>query len=351
MFSDSEKWLALAAVVLTGWLLYLLAPVLTPFVIAGLLAYLGDPVCDRLQTRGLSRTLAVVVVFLVLLGAGLTLLLVMLPLLERQLEVLAVKLPQATEWLQAKVLPRVAAWLPGGALSFDAESLRTALSGHWQQIGGVFTRVLGNVFASGRAVLAWVAYLVLIPVVTFYLLRDWDAFVANLRMLLPRKYEPTVALLASECDAVLGEFLRGQLLVMLVLAVVYTGGLWLVGLELALLVGMLAGLVSFVPYLGVIVGVLAAGVAAAVQFQDVVHPLLVLLVFGIGQALEGMVLSPMLVGDRIGMHPVAVIFAVMAGGQLFGFFGVLLALPVAAIVVVLLRHARARYLGSQFYTP
>ncbi|MEQ8659589.1 MAG: AI-2E family transporter, partial [Gammaproteobacteria bacterium] len=166
------------------------------------------------------------------------------------------------------------------------------------------------------------------------------------RDLLPRRIEPTVSKLAREIDSVLAEFLRGQLTVMAALALIYTVGLWLVGLDLAFFIGLLAGLVSFVPYLGVIVGVIVAGAAAFLQFQDVLHLALVGAVFGVGQVLEGMVLSPLLVGDRIGLHPVAVIFAVMAGGQLFGFLGVLLALPVAAVIVVLLRHSRDEYLAS-----
>ena len=206
-----------------------------------------------------------------------------------------------------------------------------------------------HVGRSGQLLVGWLTYLLLIPVVTFYLLRDWDHLVAAVRDLLPKRLEPTVVKLAREIDAVLAEFLRGQLTVMLALAVIYTTGLWLVGLELAFFIGMLAGFVSFVPYLGVIVGLVVASFAAFLQFQDVVHIAGVAAVFGVGQLLEGMVLSPLLVGDRIGLHPVAVIFAVMAGGQLFGFFGVLLALPVAAIIVVLLRHSRDEYLQSALY--
>ncbi|MEQ8938845.1 MAG: AI-2E family transporter, partial [Gammaproteobacteria bacterium] len=167
----------------------------------------------------------------------------------------------------------------------------------------------------------------------------------------PRKYIATATTLAKDCDAVLAEFLRGQLLVMLALGIIYSIGLWLVGLEFSLLIGLGAGVVSFVPYLGFIVGFLVASIAAFMLFQDVIHIIYVLLVFGAGQALEGMVLSPLLVGDRIGLHPVAVIFAVMAGAQLFGFFGMLLALPVAAVITVVLRHLHAQYLNSQLYTP
>jgi len=186
-------------------------------------------------------------------------------------------------------------------------------------------------------------------VVAFYFLRDWDDMLSRLRALLPRPLEPTVSTFARESDEVLAAFLRGQLSVMIALGMVYTTGLMLVGLDLAVLIGMLAGVVSFVPYLGIIVGGGAALIAAAVQFQDWLHPGLVLLVFVVGQMLEGFVLTPWLVGDRVGLHPVAVIFAILAGGQLFGFLGVLLALPAAAVIMVLLRYAHERYTKSLLY--
>ncbi len=191
----------------------------------------------------------------------------------------------------------------------------------------------------------------LVPVVTFYLLRDWDVMIAKVRGVLPRAWEPTAVALARECDEVVSAFIRGQLLVMLALGFCYTLGLMLVGLDLALLIGVLAGLASIVPYLGLVLGVAAAAVAALVQFGDWVPLVWVALVFVLSQMLEGMYLTPKLVGDRIGLHPVVVIFAVMAGGQLFGFTGVLLALPVSAVIMVLLRHVHERYRASRYYGP
>jgi predicted PurR-regulated permease PerM len=191
--------------------------------------------------------------------------------------------------------------------------------------------------------------LVLIPVVTFYLLRDWDAMVEGIRTLVPRKIEPVISGLAREIEEVLGAFMRGQLMVMLALGLIYAVGLWLVGLDLAFIIGMIAGLLSIVPYLGTAVGVIAAVIAALFQFQDVFHTVMVLVVFAAGQSLEGMVLTPRLVGDRVGLHPVAVIFAVLAGGQLFGFLGILLALPVASALNVLVRHLHQRYTSSSMY--
>jgi predicted PurR-regulated permease PerM len=349
--SDSQKWLVLAGGILGCWLVYRLAPVLTPFLVSLALAYLGDPIVDRLQRRRLSRTAGVVVVFAVMLLGGLGLLLLIVPMLERQIVVLAGMVPVAVAWMQTELLPRLQSISGFTELQLDAEALREALTAHSAELGAAVKGLLGNVFQSGQVLIGWFALLLLVPVVTFYLLRDWDVLTARIRELLPRRLEPQIVGLARECDEVLAAFVRGQLLVMLALGTVYTVGLWLAGLDLAFLIGVLAGMVSFVPYLGVIVGVVAAGVAALIQFHDLVHLVYVAIVFGIGQGLEGMVLSPLLVGDRIGLHPVAVIFAVMAGGQLAGFFGVLIALPVAAVVVVVLRHVRARYLESSLYTP
>jgi len=349
--TDLQRLMILIVLLAAGWLLYRLAPVLTPFMVSAVLAYLGDPLADRLERRGLSRTLSVVVVFVVMALLGVTFLLIMIPLLQKQAMVLIERIPQGIQWLQERVLPYLLA-LPGLAdTTIDLDTVRQAVTDHWQQVGKAVTRVLAEVTASGQALFAALAYLLLIPVVTFYLLRDWDVLVGHVHALIPRSVEPTVVRLTRECDAVLAQFLRGQLLVMLGLAFIYTIGLWIVGLDSAFLIGMLAGLVSFVPYLGFIVGIVLAGFAALIQYGDAVHLLYVVAVFGVGQLIEGFVLSPWLVGDRIGLHPVAVIFAVMAGGQLFGFFGVLLALPVAAVVLVLLRHSQELYLQSSFYTP
>ncbi len=347
---DGEKWFLLTAILACGWVLYLLAPVLTPFLVSALLAYLGDPMARRLQRFGLSRTLAVVVVFLVMLLAGILLLLLLVPLLQQQITGLMDRLPQMLDWAQRTFLPRIESLLGIQIEALKVESLRGALQDHWRTLGGALGIVLGKVGQSGQALLGWVAFLLLVPVVTFYLLRDWDGLIRQVHDLIPRPLEPVAADLARQCDAVLGEFLRGQLLVMLALGVIYSCGLWIAGVEFSLLIGMLAGAVSFVPYLGSIIGIVVAGIVTFLQYHDLVHLIYVVLVFGIGQVIEGMVLSPMLVGDRIGLHPVAVIFAIMAGGQLFGFFGILIALPVAAMVTVVLRHMRARYLASSLYT-
>ena len=347
--TDTQKWQLLALTVVLSAFLYLLAPVLTPFAAAALFAYLGDPLVDRLQTWRLSRTAAVAVVFALMTLAVVSVVLLLIPMLQKQIVHFGERFPVYLAWFETVALP----WLEQQS-GFDLDRLQVGnllgmVKQYWQQAGSAAATVFGGLSRSGMAVLEFVANLTLIPVVTFYLLRDWDGMVARIRELLPRAIEPTVVRLANESDAVLGSFLRGQVSVMLALGTIYTLGLSLIGIDLALLIGMLAGLVSFVPYLGVIVGFGAGLIAALVQHGDLFHVLLVAGVFGFGQIIEGFVLTPWLVGDKIGMHPVAVIFAIMAGGQLFGFLGVLLALPVAAVIMVVLRWLHERYTQSSLY--
>lgn len=347
---DTRRWQWLALVVLLGFVIWLLAPILTPFVISALLGWLGDPLVDRLERAGRSRSVSVALVFIFMTLLLALALLVLLPMLWEQLQTLI-------DWL-----PRLAAWVTGIAIPWiehrfhvnlakyiDPGYLLAVLQSHWQEAGGIAATVLGRISASGLMVFGIIANIALVPVLTFYFLRDWDLLVERVRELLPRPSLPAAARLARESDEVLGGFLRGQLSVMLVLGGVYAVGLWLVGLDLGLLIGFIAGLVSFVPYLGAFVGVTTAVIATLVQHGDPTHLALVLAVFAVGQTLESFVLTPWLVGDRIGLHPVAVIFAIMAGGQLFGFLGVLLALPVAAVAMVMLRYVHERYTRSGLY--
>ena len=347
--SDAHRIWLLASMLFAGWLVYLLSPILTPFLISALLAYLGDPLVDRLEARRLKRTPAVAVVFIVLFLLLTLLLLLLVPRVEAQVSQLIVKLPGYIEWVRLNLLPRLQDLLPGEVATFDLSVVQQQLAKHWREAGGLLARAWSTVSGSGLAILGWLANLFLIPVLTFYLLRDWDHLVAGIHALLPRRSEAVWVRLARESDEVLGAFLRGQLLVMFMLGVIYTTGLWIVGLDFALLIGMLAGLVSFVPYLGLIVGIVIAGVASVLQVQGIGDLPWVIVVFVVGQLLEGTVLTPRLVGERVGLHPVAVIFAVMAGGQLYGFFGILLALPVAAVAMVLIRHLLQRYRTSGLY--
>ena len=347
---QARRWQWMTLVVLLGMLIWLLAPILTPFVIAALLGWLGDPLVDRLERAGRSRGTSVLIVF-----ATMTLLLglaalVLVPLLWEQVQTLIDMLPRLAAWVTGIAVP----WIEHRfhvdlAKYIDPSYLFALIQAHWEEAGGIATSLLGRLSTSGMALLAILTNFALVPVLTFYFLRDWDLMIDRVRSLLPRPVLPTVSRLASESDVVLGGFLRGQLSVMLALGTVYALGLWLVGLDLGLLIGFVAGLVSFVPYLGAFVGVSTAVIASLVQHGDPMHLALVLAVFAVGQTLESFVLTPWLVGDRIGLHPVAVIFAIMAGGRLFGFLGVLLALPVAAVAMVLLRYAHGHYTRSGLY--
>ncbi len=340
--------LLLVALLALYGLLSLLSPILMPFVLGAALAYLGDPIVDRLEACKLSRTAGVCLVFALFGGVGLLMTLIFLPMLYEQLSNLIQRIPAFFLWLQQEFLPRIGFELPDQA-RLDIESLRELLGQHWKQAGDLFTQIIGPLTRSGGAVLTLVVNLFLVPVVTFYLLRDWDVLVAEIRHLLPRRAEPKISELASEVDEVLGAFITGQMLVMLALGSLYALGLSLIGLDMGLLIGLGAGIVSFIPYLGPIVGIVTAGIAMLIQTQELLPLLGVLVVFGIGQVLESVWLTPWLVGDKVGLHPVAVIFAVMAGGQLFGFIGVMLGLPVAAALAVLLRHLRQHYLASTWY--
>ena len=339
----------LAIVAAIAYVIWLLAPVLMPFAVAAMLAYLGDPLADRLERVGLSRSWAATIVFTLLLLVVGGVLLLLIPLIARQVENLIENLPRYGDWAQHTAWPWLQARLHLDPRMFDSDRLLVAIKAHLGSIGDIATTVLGKVSRSGLGVVQWLANLVLIPVVAFYLLRDWDRLVGTIDRMLPRSVEPTIAHLARESDKVLGAFVRGQLLVMLALGVFYGGSLGVVGLTVGPLIGMVAGLLSFVPYLGFIIGFIAAIIAALVQYGDWTHVLLVCGVFAVGQLLEGYVLVPKLVGDKIGLHPVAVIFAVLAGGSLFGFLGVLLALPAASVIMVLLRYLIERYRLSELY--
>lgn len=346
--TDSQKWLWLFATGFSVFILYSLSPVLTPFFAAALLAYLGDPLADRLQKK-FSRSISVTIVFIALFSLLSIIAILVLPLLAQQLSFLIGNMPAYLDYIQINVLPLVAQKLALDITAIDFELIKKLFTAHYAQAGGLVSQLVSSLAASGIALIALLANMILIPVVTFYLLRDWDLLIANIDDLLPRKSRPVIAKLAKESDVVLAAFLRGQFIVMLVLGGVYAIGLWFVGLKLALLIGVLAGLVSFVPYLGFIVGILAASIAILLQTHDVMQLIPIFIVFGIGQLLEGMLLTPLLVGDKIGLHPVAVIFAVLAGGQLFGFVGILLALPVAAVLVVLLRYMHGEYKSSSVF--
>jgi len=332
----------LIAIMISGWLLYLLAPVLTPFIAAALLAYIGDPLADRLQKLRFPRTLAVATVFLITFVFLALLVVLVGPLIRQQVAALFAALPSIVSQIEQ-------VWLPTVMDALDIEhgdniGLGAFLAQYKDMAGSWSATLLTSVTTTGSMLAAAVLSLFLIPILTFYLLRDWDSIVAHLGALLPSSQREIIVELARQTDEVLGAFLRGQLMVMFALAIIYSLGLTLVGLEFAIAIGVVSGLVSFVPYLGFVFGIGIASLTVALEPNPLLHLAGVIVTFTAAQMFEGTVLTPKLVGDRIGLHPVLVIFAIAAGGQLFGFFGILLALPAAAVLSVLVRFAYHRYL-------
>lgn len=343
---QAALWIGLGLGLL--WLFYLLGPVLTPFLLAAILAYICNPAVDRLERLRLPRLLAVTVVLLLLVATLAALALILVPLVVDETAILSARLPQ---WLAAAG-DHLAPWLSqyvGTGLAFDAAALKKLVAENAGSLQGVGNKLVESLRIGGAAVTGLLINLVLVPVVMFYLLLDWHQLLARLDNAVPRAWHAKVAVMARDVDTVLSRFLRGQLLVMLALACYYSIALSIAGLPSAVTIGILTGLLIFIPYLGFATGLVLALFVAALQFAGWQPLIAVAIVFGIGQVLEGFLLTPFLVGNRIGLHPLAVIFALMAFGQLFGFFGILLALPASAALLVGLRELRTLYLGSRFY--
>jgi phosphoribosylaminoimidazole-succinocarboxamide synthase len=338
-------WFALAVLLVMGGLVYLLSPILTPFLAGALLAYIFDPLVDRLETRGLSRSTGTVVV---IVFAGLTLfalLLVALPLFQGQFAELSQRVPAALDLLQTRFLP----WLQqtfGIRIDINLDTLKAWLTEKATQNGADWLPTLQS---GALAIVGVLANLLLIPVVMFYLLKDWDVMVARVAALAPRPWMSAVTRVARAMDQVVGEFLRGQLAVMATLSAYYALALWAAGLNYALPIGLLTGVLSFVPFLGFGLGLILALLVALLQFADWTGVAWVSGIYLAGQVLESYVITPRLVGERVGLHPVAIIFALAAFGQLFGFVGVLLAVPLAAVLLVALRELHGAYEASSFY--
>ncbi len=346
--TETRRWFIFAGIILLGFAVYALSSVLTPFLTAALLAYLMDPLVNALQARKIPRVLAVVMVFFILLFVFVSLFIFFIPLLEHQVILFFNNIPLMIDWLQNNAVPFLQKYF-GVSDNINVDFVKEKLTANLQESGVFAKNIWTTISASSFVIFNWLANLVLIPVVMFYMLRDWDGIVKGMGELLPRSVAPIVETLVRECDEVLGAFLRGQLMVMLCLGLIYALGLWIIDIELAMLIGMIAGLVSIVPYLGFIVGILAAWIAAMLQFHDLWYLAYVAFVFMVAQSIESMFLTPLFVGDRIGLHPVAVIFAVLSGAQLFGFVGILLALPVAAVLMVFIRYFKKQYQQSDLY--
>jgi predicted PurR-regulated permease PerM len=347
---EINRWpLALAVLAVLGVLFYLLQPILMPFVVGALIAYLGDPAVDYLEARKLNRTAGVSVVFLVITAFIVVALLIAVPNVLQQLDALLGKIPDLYQWLIEIGIPWLQQRLNLPLANLPQIDWSGQLAENWRSLSKLGAGALKQITGSGAGFLLGLTNLALVPVVAFYLMRDWDILREKALSMLPKVWQDKATYMVAESDEVVGAFLRGQFIVMCALGAIYSFGLWLVGLQLALVLGLIAGLASIVPYLGFVVGIVVSFIAAYAQFQEWTALLWVALVFGVGQMLESMVLTPILVGDRIGLHPVAVIFALMAGGQLAGFVGVVVALPVAAVIMVFMRHAVHHYRSSELY--
>jgi predicted PurR-regulated permease PerM len=295
-----------------------------------------------------GRTISTLLVMLLLFGVMLMAIVIVVPLLQKEILLVVERTPTYIDTIRDRLDP----WLLqhfGLTLSIDTALIQDLLTENWKSAGNLVSQILISVSTKGMALVGWLVNLALVPIVLFFLLRDWHELIRRIAQILPRRWYAKTKTIALEIDTMLAEFLRGQLSVMLLMSIFYAAGLWMAGLELAIPIGLIAGLLGFVPYMGPTIGFVLALLAGALQFTSVGQIIPVLAVFGLGQALESFLLTPWLVGDRIGLHPVIVIFALLAGGQLFGFAGILLALPVTAAIAVGLKHAKQAYLASNLY--
>ncbi|MFM7293752.1 MAG: AI-2E family transporter [Burkholderiales bacterium] len=345
---DWHSGLLGAALLMFGALLWILSPILAPFLAAIILAYIFNPLVNWLEARKVSRGSGTLLAVLLLLIMVAMLLIIVLPLFYKEIAQLTSLIPSFLDHLKSTIVPWLSERL-GIEIALDSASFRQFMQENLSDSGGIARRVFATVGTGGLAIVSVLVNLALIPIVFFYVLRDWPLLVASVDDIVPRRIHATVTNIASEIDAVLSEFLRGQLLVMLVMSAFYVIGLWAVGLKFALPVGLITGLLVFVPYLGVGMGMLLGTVAAVIQYDALLGVVMVWAVFGAGQIVESFFVTPKFVGERIGLHPVAVIFALLAFGQVFGFFGILLALPASAAILVGLRHLQARYRSSAVF--
>ncbi len=353
-FTSTQKrafsWIAIAVAVFL--ILWLMGPVLTPFVVASVLAYALTPLVNKLDHMGrgrLPRVMAVIFVEVLFLLAVLSLILLIVPIMAKEVPLMREQLPLLADKFNDWFSPLAAQF--GFKVSLDVASIKAFvlkyLSANFED---AFGSVLSSLKLGGSVALTILGNAVLIPVALFYLLMDWERFVARAVSLVPLRVRGGFDSFTQEADSVLGQYLRGQLLVMLSMAVFYSVGMALFGLDLALPIGIFTGLAMFVPYLGFGVGLILAILAGLLQFASIKALVMVAVVFGVGQLLESLVLTPRLVGERIGLHPLAVIFSLLAFGQIFGFVGVLVALPVSAVLLVAIRRVQANYLSSKLYT-
>ena len=343
----SLTWFAIAVAVVL--LLWLLAPVLTPFIVGAVLAYALHPAVERLAARRVPRVLAVVFVEVTFIIVVLAVLLLIVPIISKELPLLREQIPTLADRLNNSLAPWLAQW--GINVSLDIAGIKAFVLKYLDaNAEDWFGAALSSAKIGGSILIALIGNAILVPVVLFYLLLDWPALVVRTRSFVPPRMIDQVQDFLDECDTMLGQYLRGQLLVMLIMAAFYSIGLALFRFDLALPVGVFTGLAIFIPYVGFGLGLILALLAGVLQFASWYGIVAVAVVFGIGQLVESLYLTPRLVGERIGMNPLMVIFALLAFGHLFGFAGVLIALPLSALLVVAVRRLNTAYRESRLYT-
>jgi predicted PurR-regulated permease PerM len=340
-------WLFVAVAVLA--LLWLLRGMLLPFVLGMALAYVLDPVADRLERWGVPRWIATILGLSIFVGAFVALAILVVPLIETQIVQLVGQLPHYADLVRHKLLPAVTRIIGRVSGSADAEDVRKAASSYAGNLSTWVGQLLGQVWSSGLAIANVVYVMLLTPLVAFYFLRDWDRMIDRIDSWLPRRQADTIRELAREIDAILAGFVRGQAIVCFMLAVYYSVALSLAGLDYGIIIGIAAGVLTFIPYLGAIVGLIASIGVAFSQFDDYSRVVIVAAVYVFGHTVEANLITPNLVGDRVQLHPVWILFALLAGGALFGFTGVLLAVPIAAVIGVVVRFALKQYLASTYF--
>lgn len=347
--SAGRQALAWAAIIAASVVFLLLfRDILLPFVTGVVLAYFLDPVTGRVERLGMPRWLAAILALIAFLIAVLTVFLLFVPLVASQMGDLIRRLPDYTQMVQDRVIALLAL-LEARIAPEEFEKVREGVRGSIGSVLGATGELLAGLLASGMAVFNFLALAVVTPVVAFYLLRDWNRIVTHVDTLLPRRHADVIREQAREVDMTLAGFLRGQVLVCTILGIFYAIGLTAAGLPSGLVIGLLAGIVSFIPYVGTIIGGLLSIGLALLQFDELWRVAIVAAVFLAGQVLEGNVLYPVLVGDRVRLHPVWVIFALFAGASVLGLLGMLLAIPVAAVIGVLVRFLVGRYRESRLY--
>ncbi|MCS4532756.1 AI-2E family transporter [Neisseria montereyensis] len=345
----AKPWIIMAVVLLLlVWLLFALSNILTPFIVAAVLAYILNPLVEKLRHKGMKRPMASMLVMILTLLLLLALVLIIVPMLINQFNAMLERLPGIVDFIQNKLLP----WLNnlvGEYAQIDTASLSDWLKSHTSELNNAISKIAPTLVRQSGTVAVGLSNMFLLPFLLYYFLLDWQRWAFGIKALVPRRFVDTYTRISGNMDKVLSEFLRGQLLVMLIMGIIYGVGLMLTGLDSGFAIGMIAGILVFVPYLGAFTGLLLATVAALLQFGSWQGLLMVWAVFGVGQFLESFLITPKIVGDRIGLSPFWVIFALMAFGQLMGFVGMLVGLPLAAVTLVLLREGADAYFKSRFY--